>query len=66
MRRNIDIDGELLKKAMEMSGAKTKKEVVELALQEYINMKRRHDLISLMRGKVEFWDDEEATQTPSA
>ncbi|WP_461048427.1 type II toxin-antitoxin system VapB family antitoxin [Spirosoma arcticum] len=32
MRRNIDIDDELLKKAMEMSGVKTKKAVVELAL----------------------------------
>ncbi|MFD2933397.1 type II toxin-antitoxin system VapB family antitoxin [Spirosoma flavum] len=35
MRTNIDISDELLQIAMEISHAKTKKAVVELALQEY-------------------------------
>lgn len=39
---------------MEMSEIKTKKAIVELALQEYINMKRRQDLIALF-GNVN-WD----------
>ncbi|MBD2755949.1 type II toxin-antitoxin system VapB family antitoxin [Spirosoma validum] len=54
MRTNIDIDDGLLQKAMAISHLKTKKAIVELALQEYINMTRRRDLLSL-RGKVQ-WD----------
>lgn len=54
MRTNIDINDDLLRKAMEMSEIKTKKAIVELALQEYINMKRRQDLIALF-GNVN-WD----------
>ena len=54
MRTNIDIDEELLRKAMEISGAKTKKAIVELALQEYINIMRRKYLVSMF-GQVE-WD----------
>ncbi|GAB4022307.1 type II toxin-antitoxin system VapB family antitoxin [Spirosoma migulaei] len=54
MRTNIDINDELLQVAMEISHIKTKKAIVELALQEYINMMRRKDLLSL-RGKVQ-WD----------
>lgn len=54
MRTNIDINDQLLIQAMEIGPAKTKKAIVELALQEYINMMRRRDLLSL-RGKVQ-WD----------
>lgn len=54
MRTNIDINDELLRVAMEISRAKTKKAAVELALQEYIGMMRRKDLLSLF-GQVE-WD----------
>ncbi len=53
MRTNIDISDELLQIAMEISNAKTKKAVVELALQEYINMMRRKDLASLF-GQVDW------------
>lgn len=62
MRTNIDIDDDLLKKAMEMSETRTKKATVELALQEYINMKRRQDLISLF-GKVHWDGDLEQMRT---
>lgn len=54
MRTNIDISDELIQTALEISHLKTKKAIVELALQEYINMMRRRDLLSL-RGKVQ-WD----------
>jgi Arc/MetJ family transcription regulator len=56
MRTNIDIDDNLLQKAMEFSQLKTKKAIVELALEEYINMMRRRDLLSL-RGKVQWNGD---------
>ena len=62
MRTNINIDDDLLRKAMEMSETKTKKAIVELALQEYINMKRRQDLISLF-GKVHWDGDLEQMRT---
>ena len=54
MRTNIDINDELLQKAMEISRLTTKKAIVEMALQEYINMMHRRDLLSL-RGQVQ-WD----------
>ncbi len=56
MRTNIDINDELLQEAMEYSQAKTKKAVVELALQEYIRMARRKDLLNMF-GKVEWEGD---------
>lgn len=62
MRTNIDINDDLLRKAMEMGEIKTKKAIVELALQEYINMKRRQDLISLF-GKVRWDGDLELMRT---
>ena len=54
MRTNIDINDDLLQTAMEISHLKTKKAIVELALQEYIDLMRRKDLLSL-RGQVQ-WD----------
>lgn len=54
MRTNIDINENLLQTAMEISHLKTKKAIVELALQEYIDLMRRKDLLSL-RGQVQ-WD----------
>lgn len=64
MRTNIDINDELLQVAMEISHAKTKKAVVEMALKEYIDMTRRRDLVDMF-GKVE-WEgdlDEMRTET---
>ena len=54
MRTNIDINDELLHVAMQLSHAKTKKAAVEMALQEYIDMMRRKDLLSMF-GQVN-WD----------
>ncbi len=36
MRSTLDIDGKLLTEALKISGAKTKKEVINLTLEEYI------------------------------
>lgn len=54
MRTNIDINDKLIQRALEISHLKTKKAVVELALQEYIDRQARQRLLSLF-GKVE-WD----------
>ncbi|WP_460933403.1 type II toxin-antitoxin system VapB family antitoxin [Spirosoma humi] len=53
MRTNIDINDQLIQKALEISHLKTKKAVVELALQEYIDRQARQRLLSLF-GKVEW------------
>lgn len=57
MRTNIDIDDELMLKAQKLSNIKTKKAVVEKALQVYINLENQKKILDLW-GKVEF--DEEA------
>lgn len=55
MRTNIDMDDALVAEAMQLSGAKTKKEVVELALKELIRQKKKRDLADLS-GKIRFYD----------
>ena len=56
MRTNIEINDELMKKAKEVSGLNTKKEVVEEALRVLIQEKTKPDLRDL-RGKFQFADD---------
>jgi len=47
MKTLIDIDDQLLKKAMEITQAKTKKETIHTALQELVRARYREELISL-------------------
>lgn len=47
MRTNIVIDEELIKKGIEYTGLKTKKEVVNFALQELIRRIERKEIIQL-------------------
>ncbi|AGK99749.1 type II toxin-antitoxin system VapB family antitoxin [Desulfoscipio gibsoniae] len=56
MRTNIVIDDALMQKAMEVSGLKTKREVVEKAMLEFVASRTRKDLKEL-RGKIRFADD---------
>jgi Arc/MetJ family transcription regulator len=53
MRTNILIDDDTMKKAMIISGVKTKKEVINRALQEFIAFHSRKDL-SALKGKIKF------------
>jgi Arc/MetJ family transcription regulator len=53
MRTNIDLDEELVKEAFECSGAKSKKELVNLALKEFVESRRRLSLLDL-EWKIEF------------
>lgn len=53
MRTNIEIDDELMNKALKYSKLKTKKEVVNDALTEYVRYQMRLKLLSL-QGKVKW------------
>jgi Arc/MetJ family transcription regulator len=55
MRTNIVIDESLMQKAMEMSGIKSKKDVVNAAIAEFVERRTRRDL-SELRGKIKFAD----------
>ncbi len=54
MATNLAIDPELLERAVEVSGERTKKAVVTKALQEFIARREQKRLIDLM-GKLK-WD----------
>ncbi|WP_073073321.1 type II toxin-antitoxin system VapB family antitoxin [Thermosipho atlanticus] len=56
MRTNIVIDDALIEEAMKLSNLKTKKEVVNLALKEFVQTRKRKNLKDL-KGKIEFADD---------
>lgn len=53
MRTNIDIDDELIKEAMRLTGIKTKKAVVEAALAQMLSLKKQERLKDL-RGKLKW------------
>jgi Arc/MetJ family transcription regulator len=52
MATNLAIDPELLEKALEVGGLKTKKETVNLALQEFINRHKQQEILELF-GKMD-------------
>ncbi|MBA4182018.1 MAG: DUF2191 domain-containing protein [Anaerolinea sp.] len=55
MRTNVEIDDELMRKALEYSGLPTKKAAIEEALRLYVQMKAQRALME-MAGKVEFFE----------
>ncbi|MDD5462164.1 MAG: type II toxin-antitoxin system VapB family antitoxin [Methylococcales bacterium] len=56
MRTNIVIDDELMDEAINLTGIHTKRELVDLALKELVQNRKRKDLFKLA-GKLEFRDD---------
>ena len=48
MRTNIVIDDRLMADAIKLSGAKTKREVVELALRRLVTSARQKDILDLV------------------
>ncbi len=56
MRTNIVLDDELLKKAFRLAKARTKRELVREALEEFIAVRRKKNLKDL-RGKITFRED---------
>jgi len=56
VRTNIVIDDKLLEEAMKLSNIKSKKELVNTALREFVeNLKRKN--IKELKGKIKFKDD---------
>lgn len=62
MRTNIEIDDELLDEARLLSDAKSKKEIVERALREYVKRLRALELLKL-RGKIAWTGNLEEMRT---
>lgn len=59
MRTNIEIDDKLMADALKATGAKTKKEAVELGLKTLLQMSRQAH-VRRLRGKVQWQGDLEA------
>ena len=53
MRTNIDLNDDLIKEAFKLTKMKTKKELIHLVLKEFIENRRRLNLLDL-EGKIEF------------
>ncbi len=51
MRTNIVLDDKLVKEAMKLSGQKTKKDVVDMALRELVRHHKQRSIRDL-RGKI--------------
>ena len=56
MATNLSIDPELLNKALQVGGEKTKKATVNRALREFVARREQERLLELF-GKLD-WDDE--------
>lgn len=59
MRTNIVIDDKLMAEALKASGARTKREAVELGLKTLLQLNRQSELRRL-RGKVQWEGDLDA------
>ena len=55
MATNLSLDPDLIERALEVSGERTKKAAVTRALEEFIMRRRQKRLLDLM-GKLK-WDD---------
>lgn len=53
MRTNIEIDDKLMKDAIKASGARTKKEAVELGLRTLVRLKKQENF-KAYRGKLKW------------
>jgi Arc/MetJ family transcription regulator len=57
MRTNIVIDDQLMKRAMRVSGAATKRETVERSLQLMVRLAEQERLVRSARGKFHWEGD---------
>jgi Arc/MetJ family transcription regulator len=53
---NIDIDESALERVMTLSGTRTKKDAVNLALAEYVSSQERARLFSRFFERAEHWE----------
>lgn len=56
MRTNIVLDDKLVQEALDLTGARTKKELVHLALEELVERRRKMDWRELV-GEVRLQED---------
>ena len=56
MATNLSIDTQLLEDALKIGGLKTKKDTVNLALQEFVKKRKAADILTLF-GKIEYDED---------
>jgi Arc/MetJ family transcription regulator len=56
IRTNIDIDDDVMREAQRLTGARTKRETVDLALRELVARHRRLGILEL-RGRVHWEGD---------
>jgi Arc/MetJ family transcription regulator len=56
MRTNIVLDEKLVSEATTLTGVRTKRELIDMALRELIRSRRRKNLFDLA-GKIQFADD---------
>jgi Arc/MetJ family transcription regulator len=61
MRTNIEIDDGVLQEAQELTGTRTKRETVDLALRELVSRHRRIGILDL-RGRVHWEGDLEESR----
>lgn len=62
MRTNIEIDDTLMSEALAVSGARTKKEAVELGLKTLVSLKKQ-ERIKALKGKLRWEGDLDAMRT---
>jgi Arc/MetJ family transcription regulator len=62
MRTNIVIDDKLMKETLKLTGLRTKREAVELALRTVVRLRKQED-IRRFRGKLKWQGDLEAMRT---
>jgi Arc/MetJ family transcription regulator len=55
MRTTVDLDAELVRKALELTGLRTKKALLHAALEELIRARQKTDLADLA-GRIRFRD----------
>jgi len=56
MRTNVELDDALVEEAFQLTSARTKKDLLNLALKELIRARKKKSLLDLA-GKVQFHDD---------
>jgi Arc/MetJ family transcription regulator len=56
MRTNVVLDAELVREAFRLTGARTKRELIDTALRELIRVRRKRDLTELA-GRIRLRKD---------
>lgn len=64
METNIRLDDQLLNEAKQLSHIQSTEELIQRALERYVTTLQQTQRMFDLRGKVEFWDDEDETQAP--